>query len=576
MKTFNIKKWIIPVLISLIVISTLFFLGTSYFNDDLSEKIIVLDDGWVISLNDEVTSYTSISSADIGVVNDSDVITLSTTLTNLTNTTDCLSFRTILAKVKVYVSGSLVYTYGYDYDEENLMLPKHYNYIPLTKSYEGKEIVIEIEATEDSAFNGISKISMGNLSEIKKNLLQTKKIPIFLGFFLCVFGFTLFILSGYVLINENKDFTIIFDAIISLCLGIYILCYNDIFQLLFSADYISTVIEYFSLYILPAAFVGYMFIAKHTVGKKVTLSLFTIDILFFFTTLILHSLKILHVNSFVTWAHILLLIESPIVIGFLIYSIFKLNRQSSYANGIASLKVLFSGLVALLTFALMDLINFNISKYSIINGDSNTNINFVIIGAVFFVTSLLVNYFYYSIDYLNSEKVKTSLETLAYNDYLTNVANRTKCEKTLAELNKADSDYTIISIDVDKLKETNDSLGHTAGDKLLSDFSQETISVFSNAKLIGRMGGDEFIIILNNDDFSGAKKQIEILEDNLKKKGIYISYGLATSKEALRNSSQVYMIADKKMYAMKLLHHRKYSDQRQAINKQQEGGFYND
>ena len=91
------------------------------------------------------------------------------------------------------------------------------------------------------------------------------------------------------------------------------------------------------------------------------------------------------------------------------------------------------------------------------------------IGSLVFIICLLLNYFYHCIESINEAATKLQLEGLAYTDTLTNISNRSKCELSLANLK---GDYTIVSIDLDYLKYTNDNYGHDAGDKLLANFSQ--------------------------------------------------------------------------------------------------------
>ena len=195
------------------------------------------------------------------------------------------------------------------------------------------------------------------------------------------------------------------------------------------------------------------------------------------------------------------------------------------------------------------------------------------IGSLVFIICLLLNYFYHCIESINEAATKLQLEGLAYTDTLTNISNRSKCELSLANLK---GDYTIVSIDLDYLKYTNDNYGHDAGDKLLANFSKMLKESFVDASLIGRMGGDEFIIILPYNDTERTEGNLTCLKDLLNaenKKGTNIRYSASfgyadsASKELPpnHNAKDVYLLADAKMYIMKKAHHaetlgRLYSD----------------
>ena len=90
------------------------------------------------------------------------------------------------------------------------------------------------------------------------------------------------------------------------------------------------------------------------------------------------------------------------------------------------------------------------------------------VGAFIFILCLIMNYFYHCIEFISETNIRRQLEGLAYSDSLTSLANRSKCELTMAELTGM---YTILSIDLDHLKYTNDNYGHAAGDSLISGFA---------------------------------------------------------------------------------------------------------
>ena len=179
------------------------------------------------------------------------------------------------------------------------------------------------------------------------------------------------------------------------------------------------------------------------------------------------------------------------------------------------------------------------------------------------------------------------MEGIAYTDALTGIANRARCELTLAKL---DGDYTIISLDLDYLKYTNDNYGHAEGDHLLKGFAGILKESFTEALLIGRMGGDEFIVVLPYIDEERCERAIKCMVDLMcyrtsKEEHIRYSasWGYATNKElafkAGATAQDVYLLADTKMYSMKKQHHnqslgRLYDDLLKTCS--QKGGSSNE
>jgi len=92
------------------------------------------------------------------------------------------------------------------------------------------------------------------------------------------------------------------------------------------------------------------------------------------------------------------------------------------------------------------------------------------------------------------------LRNLAMVDSLTGLFNRRFAENRLAaEVSRSSRrghPLTVLSLDLDKFKEINDTFGHLAGDLVLQEFGTRLAKVLRGADLPIRMGGDEFLVIL--------------------------------------------------------------------------------
>jgi diguanylate cyclase (GGDEF)-like protein len=104
-------------------------------------------------------------------------------------------------------------------------------------------------------------------------------------------------------------------------------------------------------------------------------------------------------------------------------------------------------------------------------------------------------------------KLKT-VEQLALRDALTGLANRRSVEERIEWRITNESVFCVVILDLDRFKQVNDTHGHVAGDSLLKQFAQELRSNVRPSDIVGRWGGDEFILVLDCD-LAGAKSQIE-------------------------------------------------------------------
>jgi diguanylate cyclase (GGDEF)-like protein len=107
------------------------------------------------------------------------------------------------------------------------------------------------------------------------------------------------------------------------------------------------------------------------------------------------------------------------------------------------------------------------------------------------------------------------LRTAAGTDPLTGVANRRAWEaeatRSLAHAARTGEPLTLAILDLDDFKEVNDRLGHGAGDDLLRDLTTGWTHRLRSADLLGRYGGDEFVLCLPATDRSGAEEILERL-----------------------------------------------------------------
>jgi diguanylate cyclase (GGDEF)-like protein len=98
------------------------------------------------------------------------------------------------------------------------------------------------------------------------------------------------------------------------------------------------------------------------------------------------------------------------------------------------------------------------------------------------------------------EAARAEIQLMAATDDLTELSNRRALlmlGSPLAEAgHRAGRDITLLYIDVDGLKEVNDSQGHAAGDALIVAFARALARVFRTADMVARTGGDEFAVLL--------------------------------------------------------------------------------
>lgn len=562
------KYWNRFILI-LVTAMTLFIIGlntlfnSSFLHTQNKDPIYVLSEGWTVTYSGSTYDNVVLSSANIGVQNFNDVVTMSITLPDYDVSAPVLYFASALSEVEVSLDDKVIYTFGSDYFERFTFIPKIYNNVPLPYNFAGRKLKITLTSKDVTAFSGLSQVYIGNRQDISLWQLQSLRLPLFVGIFLIVFASLLFILAPYIFLFNNKDIRIVCSALISMDLGLYILSYNKLIYLFTHFLILNTFIEYLSLYLVPSCILLYLCSISKDTNLKIFLFMLLINILLTVSVVIIHFMRIAPITRFTSILHGVVFIEMPITVVIIVRDLKQQKKVSTSFQYYASENIILLGLIIFMSFSFIDIIKFNVYKYMSIKGEVYTDINYMTIGSLVFMICVLLNYLFYTVNSLNLEIERLHLVGLAYSDALTGLANRARCEQVMENLTGTNGSFSIVSMDMDYLKKTNDSLGHEEGDRLIVGFATILNQVFWDAELIGRMGGDEFIVISKDLSSKGWSKKLHefnftIAEWNKKETKFQYSasIGFASSSEAPGHSAiDVYMLADSRMYAMKHQRH---------------------
>ncbi|MBF7729580.1 GGDEF domain-containing protein [Pseudomonas sp. N040] len=111
------------------------------------------------------------------------------------------------------------------------------------------------------------------------------------------------------------------------------------------------------------------------------------------------------------------------------------------------------------------------------------------------------------------------LQRIAQTDALTGVASRSSFEQALAqsilEAERSHNPLVLVILDVDHFKKVNDRWGHDAGDKALCHICQGLSQRLRISDTLGRLGGEEFGLLLRNTDRAGAEPLVEQLRSQI-------------------------------------------------------------
>ncbi|MBE6063479.1 MAG: diguanylate cyclase [Clostridium butyricum] len=157
---------------------------------------------------------------------------------------------------------------------------------------------------------------------------------------------------------------------------------------------------------------------------------------------------------------------------------------------------------------------------------------------------------------------KYNLTILSTLDKLTGVYNRKYFEEALISLINTSriekKQFAVIMFDIDNFKGVNDKYGHQTGDEVLIKLTKEVKRSITKKEVIGRYGGEEFIVLVpdvNEEKALNLAEKIRINVDNAKilgeKRAVTISVGIAIGKDHSLTPDQLIKMADEALYKSK-------------------------
>ena len=515
--------------------------------------VIKLNDGWSVSFSDvhltplkHVSEFRVPSNVEPGdtIIYErnmrDDSIPLPTTL----------RFHAYHVAIAVYVDSICYYRYGFDRFKEGWLVGSGIHLVNMPEHLDQHTIRVVTVITERAAAKSLTSIELlrsGSMTDYFANNSDSITIGIFLMFF----GMIAFITGCCAVGFDRAYYRLILIGLFAGLMGLWTLNYAKGIQI-FSMNYaLDTTLEYVSLYLAAIPF-GLLIINMRS-GKispwkmRMLKGIVGFGGLFFVVTTILHVADIAHYPSF------LIVYHSYIFVSFLFMVVFKVlyDRGAGLQE-----KILTSGTVVFVLFGIADVFRYNIQNMLGLDKpflDSTC----LPVGALLFILLLMVGYLVYMYEELMDKTEKEVLRQIAYRDALTGIYNRAKCEHIFEVLNRDDSDYAIVSIDVNGLKYVNDHFGHSMGDKLLCAFADVFKNAFNGIGTTIRMGGDEFVAIVRAEhlsDLNTALKTMVLLEKDAKLPiAMNVAYGYSIRRRGdAVTAMDVYRMADANMYAMKL------------------------
>lgn len=550
------KKYLLPLAISLLLAFIITVIISLTVLNSPNYRIEELESGWSVKLNG--TAHEDVSLQDFYKILDGkklsrgDEITMSITLPDLGEIPfPSILFRSRYTTLQCFIDGRLLYDFGQDMYVRREFIGKLFHFITLPSDYAGKEFSMTMKVGENDAFESLQALKLGSQPDLENYFMNTHFMVIATGIFLVLFGIVFLCITLFFVADFPAIRSLLCGSLFCINLGVWVMCYYNVLTPFFYTPY-ETQIEYFTLYlIVPFCYLITYFIQK-IVRKRLYLAAALLTSTVTVVQFILHYGFNIHLRATLPLYHTVGILGFTLMLYYLIKNIL---RKDLTASGIIQM----AGLVAFSIAGIAHLVIYALDKLHIPN---SYRLGIIIInsGCLIFVMCQLANYMMYITQSYAQRKEYESLARLAYADGLTNLPNRARTDKYLEDLDKSKKDYCIVSVDLNGLKTVNDKFGHVNGDKYIKDFSKVLTTTFEGTGFLSRIGGDEFMVVIEDPENVDIDALLGRLSSALNvMNALYTEYtrsvatGYAYRHEFTdeATSHEVYLLADQRMYETK-------------------------
>lgn len=562
--------------VSVLLAFAVFFLMTRSLKDGMDEAPSVTLNGPAQVLIGD-TSYDNVSLADFSFdpVDSGTHISCSLTLPEDVISDPMLTIYIVHSRVRVFLDGENIYSYGQD--KKRLCGYGHVSF-PIKADYGGKELRIEMDVMEYGEVASIEPpVITGDSPYFFRNTLKKYRHQYFIDLTLILLGLSIAGVSFIIMLRDPEMVRLVFLATAVFGMGIWIFCNYDLIGLFTDNLALKGYLEYLSFYIAPFFFTLYFaddyLVRERTFRRYIYAVILAVQGFFIVDCIILHFTDIRHLPKSLPLNHVFLIVS----LGFILYMSIRALIRKKHMH-----KPFLIGFILLVLFCARDMFYF-IMYYYVGHNHGVRYESRMLSGIFMFAISMFLDFFSVQSRRRAAEARNEVLGRMAYTDTMTGLYNRRKSDEEFEILNSSyagtDADaghqndpgrgertvFGMISYDLNFLKKSNDIYGHEAGDKLLTDFAGLLNEIFDENCITCRMGGDEFLVIIPDENKVDTKSLIRQMQDrcdeiNLTRTPLPLSYayGYCQSTDPEVTGSEdiadaVYKCSDKRMYEHKAM-----------------------
>ena len=451
---------------------------------------------------------------------------------NIDNNESCLMFYIVHSYAEVRFDGDLMYSLTPGENNSIGLSPSsNWVVVPIYPSDSGRQATVTVTPVYKSVLNRKIEFEIGSRYAVFMHRLKTDLPQIVLSSLCILMGILLVIVQLYFIVKKRtKSWDMFYLGNFSLIMGIWRITDTRFSPIMFGKHTAALgYITLSALFILAVPLL--MFVEEQHIGKCSALlrlaALATSATAF--VALVCQVLGIAELRETLKACHIMLIID---IAALIFISFFYGGRDIKKRNTVKFIILLVLG-------SITDLAYFYLKGTS--SGMMITSNTFLIYTFYWFTENIL------------------NLNKKAYVDVNTKLFNKARWEEFIKENIPDNEPIGIMMFDLNRLKHTNDTLGHKIGDKMIVNFAEILRNTFNSGELLCRWGGDEFTVLVRNADREKMESYdyavhaaVDAYNSSGAKPEIYFACGYALSTDFPGISrNELLTKADERMYGDK-------------------------
>lgn len=501
------------------------------------------NDGWRISENE---TEKAVSAIPRSLTVEKGSLVLKNTLPAAISDDSVLCFKTNSENVRVTIDSREIYSYGL---HDQTLFGHYYGnvwiMVPLEEEFSAQEITIELTALSDETPSDNYSFYLDHRSSIILTLIW-ENILLFGNCLICLACAFLLILSAFLHMRSKQKSSRmrIYLGVFTIIGQVWVLADAGLLQFFINNKAVSYIITHSTFMLMPVPFLLYLS-ELYPRWEKRFRNLSVICCCYYLVRLLLYVTNLMEFMQGITFTHAL------IIIGICYAVILGLFDPESDNHRITRY-----GLFLFFAFVFLTILSFYLHPQR-----SYEKLNYTLMLSI--GIDILLFFFYSAL--LHSHVLIAShasqVEHQAYTDAMTQVKNRAAFNLEIEQLDsRSHPQLTLFMVDLNNLKQVNDTLGHPMGDKLICELVNCLEGAFGSLGNIYRYGGDEFVVIIEDapmDDVRKAREHFDMLVTQNGRHGgceISVAVGMASRLEAERANlhvSELLHLADVAMYRIK-------------------------